>query len=223
MQVDGDFLEGSWRPLGGQSGADRGQTGVLERQRVTHLIAGYLVVQGSYFGGSRILSLLLSCLSPGCLAVGQEMRPHQLAGGRLLRGGDLRVRRGLELATEERIAKWAILEEALTPFFDDKKNRRHTARSRDGHDISDSESGLELTAWDRTATAPLLSVSLAAASGAWGSDCAGTSSSWPWAPLAAGSGCLWAADGRMATWTRWRQPADRAAGYELLLDRKSVV
>ena len=121
MQVDGDFLEGSWRPLGGQSGADRGQTGVLERQRVTHLIAGYLVVQGSYFGGSRILSLLLSCLSPGCLAVGQEMRPHQLAGGRLLRGGDLRVRRGLELATEERIAKWAILEEALTPFFDDKK------------------------------------------------------------------------------------------------------
>ena len=76
---------------------------------MTYLIAGCLCGQGSFLRSARVLVGLLSCLSPGCLAVvGKEMIPHQLAGERLLKGS-LRAQWGLKLATEERIHGWRLL------------------------------------------------------------------------------------------------------------------
>ena len=150
---------------------------------MTHLIAGCLCGQGSLFWSARVLAELLSCLSPGCLAVVGE-----LAGGRLLKGG-LRAQWGLKLATEERIQRRRLLQSSAKSLMV-KPISRHTARKQDC--ISDSESGPEWPCRRPTAAAPLLSVSLAAASSAWGLEFAGDSGPEPWAGLDASGSGQWA-------------------------------
>ena len=108
MQVESELLQGFLRPRGGQVEADKLLGGVTQQQPLT-LPAGSLRGQESFLQSARALVGLLSCLSPGCLAVvGKEMIPHQLAGERLLKGG-LRAQWGLKLATEERIHGWRLL------------------------------------------------------------------------------------------------------------------
>ena len=129
----------------------------------------------------------------------------ELAGGRLLKGG-LRAQWGLKLATEERIQRRRpLLPSAETLMV--KLINRHTARKQ--RCISDSESGLDWPGQRPTAAAPLLSVSLEAASGAWGLEFAGDPCPWLWAGLDAGGsgwsvrGWLLAANERTVTQTRW--------------------
>ena len=84
MQVGSELLQGFLRPRGGQVEADKLQGGVTLQQHLT-LMSGRHCWQGSFLRSARVLVGLLSCLSPGCLAVvGKEMIPHQLAGERLL-------------------------------------------------------------------------------------------------------------------------------------------
>jgi len=143
MQVESELLQGFLRPRGGQVEADKLLGGVTQQQPLT-LPAGSLCGQGSFLRSARVLVGLLSCLSPGCLAVvGKEMIPHQLAGERLLKGS-LRAQWGLKLATEERIHEWRILHQK--PFCELKKFIRHTARNKDC--LGDSESGPECPAED---------------------------------------------------------------------------
>ena len=108
MQVGSELLQGFLRPRGGQVEADKLQGGVTLQQPLT-LKSGRHCWQGSFLRSARVLVGLLSCLSPGCLAVvGKEMIPHQLAGERLLKGG-LRAQWGLKLATERRVHRRRLL------------------------------------------------------------------------------------------------------------------
>ena len=225
MQVGSELLQGFLRPRGGQVEADKLQGGVPLQQHLT-LMSGHHCWQGSFLRSARVLVGLLSCLSPGCLAVvGKEMIPHQLAGERLLKGG-LRAQWGLKLATERRVRRRRLL--LGRPSWELKK-KRHTARNKDC--IGDSESGPEwpgrgLWTTPRALTRPtaaglLLLVSLAVASGVMGVEFSGDSGHEQWAELVTGSsgwsarGWLWAAKERTVTLTRWLGPGGRAAGREL--------
>ena len=222
MQVGSELLQGFLRPRGGQVKADKLQGGVTLQQHLT-LMSGRHCWQGSFLRSARVLVGLLSCLSPGCLAVvGKEMIPHQLAGERLLKGG-LRAQWGLKLATEKRIHRRKLL--LGRPSWELKK-KRHTARNKDC--IGDSESGPEwpgrgLWTTPRALTRPtaaglLLLVSLAVASGVMGLEFSGDSGHEQWAELVTGSsgwsarGWLWAAKELTVTLTRWLGPGGRAAG-----------
>ena len=138
MPVDTKLLQGSLPPRDGQKGAGRCHEGLTGHQHAAHLIAGGLAVLESLSRIAKVLAGLVSCLSPGCLAFGEKMLPHQLAGGKLLEGG-LRAQGSLNLATDERILRWRPLR-SLSPSLTIKRTR-HMARRRDC--ISDSKSGLE--------------------------------------------------------------------------------
>jgi len=127
MQVGSELLQGFLRPRGGQVEADKLQGGVPLQQHLT-LMSGHHCWQGSFLRSARVLVGLLSCLSPGCLAVvGKEMIPHQLAGERLLKGG-LRAQWGLKLATEERIHRRQLL--LGRPSWELKKKKAHGPQQR---------------------------------------------------------------------------------------------
>ena len=102
MLLDTEVQQGSLPPGEGQVGARSCQERSTWHQHVVHLIAGGLAVQVSFLRIAKVLAGLFSCLSPGCLAFGERMLPHQLAGARMLEGG-LRAQWSLKLATDERI------------------------------------------------------------------------------------------------------------------------
>ena len=119
MQVERELLQGFLQPRGGQVEADKRQGRVTLQQPLT-LMAGRLCGQGWFLRRARVLVGLLSCLSPGSLAVvGKEMIPHQLAGGRLLKWSAHAM--GPETGDGETDSKTATLA-AIGQIFDGRTN-----------------------------------------------------------------------------------------------------
>jgi hypothetical protein len=202
MQVESELLQGFLRPRGGHVEADKLLGGVTQQQPLT-LPAGSLRGQESFPWSARALVGLLSCLSPGCLAVvGKEMIPHQLAGERLLKGS-LRAQWGLKLATEERIHGWRLLLDQ--PLGKLKKihsahgpQQRLSGRFRVRPGVPGRGRWTTLLGLTRpTAAALLLLVSLAVASGVLGLAFSDDSGHEQWAELDTGSSG-WSAHGWVA-------------------------